>query len=103
MEFFMKVKERILAEKGYASEKDLLKDLYLLEALAKVEQYQAECEFFEKKYGMDLKMFEQQLHKKRGIEDFGKEDNLNDWEFAHNALNWWKRKLKELRLAKDAG
>lgn len=44
----MKVKESILAEEGYSSEKNLLRDSYLLQALAKIEQYRAECEFFEK-------------------------------------------------------
>jgi len=56
----MKVKEAILAEEGYASEKSMLKDVYLMNALAKIEQYRAECEFYEKKYGMSRKVFEQQ-------------------------------------------
>ncbi len=98
----MKVKESILAEEGYSSEKNLLRDLYLLEALTKIEQYRAECEFFEKKYDMDLKTLERQLHKDKGQENFEKEEDLEDWEFAKKALNWWEKKLKELRLAANA-
>ncbi len=73
-----------------------------MEALTKIEQYRAECEFFENKYGMDLKTLERQLHKDKGKENFEKEEDLEDWEFAKKALNWWEKKLKELRLAADA-
>ncbi len=96
----MKVKESIL--EGYASEEGLLRDVYLLQALTKIEQYGAECEFFEKKYSVDLKTFERQLHRDKGKENFQKEEDLEDWEFAHNALYWWEKKLKELRRAADA-
>lgn len=95
----MKVKERLLAEEGYLSEKNMIKDVYLLSALAKIEQYRAECEFFEKKYGMSLRTFKQQLRRARNEEDFQKEEDLANWEFAANALKWWKRKQKELRVA----
>lgn len=98
----MKVKEQILAEVGYVSEKSLLSDIYRLNAMAKVEQYRAECEYFEHKYGMNINKFEKQLHKDKGSEDFQKEDDLQDWEFASNALRWWKEKLKDLEVAKNA-
>ncbi len=97
----MKVKEAILAEEGYTSEKSMLNDVYLMNALAKIEYYRAECENFENKYGMKLKTFEHRLHKDKGKEDFLKEDDLQDWEFANAALKWWQEKLKDLRIVKD--
>jgi len=32
-------------------------------------------------------------------EVFGKENDLMDWEFANQALEWWTSRLKELRNA----
>jgi len=98
----MEIKEAILAEKGYLSEKSMLADFYFLNAMAKVEQYRAECEYFEHKYGLPLKKFEKQLHKNKGKEDFQQEDDLQDWEFASTALKLWTKKLKDLQIAKNA-
>ena len=96
----MNVKETVLAEGGYDTEDKLLKDIYLLNTLAKIEHYSAECEFFEKKYLITLKEFKKFLHKGKGKEDFEKENDLEDWEFAANALIWWGKKMKELKIAK---
>jgi len=40
------------------------------------------------------------IHNVKGKEDFQKEEDLEDWEFANKALKWWEKKLKELRLVK---
>ncbi|RKY68358.1 MAG: hypothetical protein DRQ24_11845 [Candidatus Latescibacterota bacterium] len=98
----MKVLEEILAREGYASSEDLLRDVSLFLALSRVEQYKAECELFEKKYGMSLKEFERFVHKEKGEEDFEKEEDLEDWEFSRNALEWWGQKVKELQGVKSS-
>jgi hypothetical protein len=37
------------------------------------------------------------LNQKRNEEDFEQEDDLMDWEFANEALNWWQSRISELR------
>ncbi len=39
------------------------------------------------------------LHKDKGSEDFEKEENLEDWEFAVQAVRWWQEKADELRAS----
>ena len=93
---------KILLEEGYDSSDELIRDWMLMVALAKVEQYQAECEFFTGKYKMTLAAFEKALHQQRGQENFEQEEDLDDWLFAENALKWWQNKVKELGHAANA-
>jgi hypothetical protein len=44
----------VLLREGYGSPHALIKDWVLIVALSKVEQYRAECDFFQKKYGMTM-------------------------------------------------
>ena len=91
--------DQLLLEEGYHSVAELERDWSLLVALSRVEQYQAECEFFERTYGLTLTEFEQQLHKTTGREDFEQEEHLADWEFAAQALSWWQAQVEELEHA----
>jgi hypothetical protein len=95
----MTFKENILIEEGYLSAEKMLNEVYLLTTLSKKEQYNAEIEFFEKKYNMKFDEFEKQIHSKKGKENFRKEEDLEDWEFAISALKWWTEKAKELKNA----
>ena len=93
----MRVLKDILRKEGYNSSDELIQDWSLITALSKIEQYKAECESFERKYGMKLKEFKSFLHKKKGKEDFEKEEDIENWEFSLNALRWWKERAKELK------
>jgi len=87
----------VLFREGYDSSKAFIRDWALLVFLSRVEQYRAECDFFQKKYGMRMEEFKSYLHKESGGEDFKKEDDINDWEFSIKALKWWEKKIKELQ------
>lgn len=91
--------EDLILKEGYNSSAELIQDWVLMVAFSKVEQYKTECEFFGKKYRMKLEEFELFLHKEKGKEDFQKEEDLEDWEFALNALQWWEKKVKRLKSA----
>lgn len=92
----------VLLKEGYASSNELVRDWTLLIALSKLEQYQAEREFFEKKYNAPFEQVEQQVHQTRNQEDFAQEAELEDWEFAISALKWWQGKVEELHRAPNA-
>ncbi len=95
----MGVLEEVLLKEGYGSTSELAQDWALMTALSRLEQYRAECEFFERKYGMKFDAFDKTLHRKKGEEDFEKEEELEDWEFALNAQKWWEEQAKELQRA----
>jgi hypothetical protein len=90
---------RVFFEEGYASAEELFRGWALLTALARVDQYRAECERYEGKYGLRLEQFERDLHAVRGTEDFDKEEDLDDWMFAAEAVKWWQAKVEELQVA----
>ena len=89
----------ILSKEGYGSADEFARDGVLVLALSRLEQYRAEIEYFEKKYGMTFKEFESSVHVHKGREDFAKEADIEDWEVALNALIWWEVKAKELKHA----
>lgn len=88
----------ILRQEGYSSAEAFTQDAAYLMALAKVEQYRAECELYERKYGMELDSFRSE-RKVKGEEHFQEEDDLDDWMFADAALRWWEARSRELKNA----
>ena len=89
----------IFFEDGYLSTEDVLKDWSVMIALSRIDQFQAEKESFENKYKKSLDSYEKDLRAVKGKEDFEKENDLEDWEFACKALIWWEDKLRVLRNA----
>ena len=93
----------ILAEAGYFSAEELMHDWAVMIAMSKVEQFQAECDFLDRKYNRTFEELEQAAHQEKGSESFEQEDDLEDWEFAIQALKWWQARLEELdNVAADA-
>lgn len=86
----------ILEKSGEVDRKNLLKEMSLLIALSKKDKYQLECQKFEQKYGADFHAFEKELHTVKNQEDYQKENDLDDWEFALASLNWWEQRIEEL-------
>ena len=72
----------ILFEHGYLSPDDALKDWSVMIALSRIDLFRAEKESFENKYKKSLDSYEKDLHAVIGKEDFEKENDLEDWEFA---------------------
>jgi hypothetical protein len=92
----------VLLKEGYVSSDSFVNDYALIIAISKIDRYKAECDFFREKYGMNAGDLESVLHKVKGEEDFEKEEDLEDWEFALDALKWWQQKADELK-ASSAG
>lgn len=61
---------------------EALKEVSLLIALSKRDKYQMECQHFEK-----------HLHTISNAEDYDKENDLDDCEFAVSSLNWWQKRI----------
>ena len=86
----------ILAKAG-ESEEEALHEHALLLCMAKISRYEAECGSYAGKYGKALNIFRKETE--GNDEVFEREDDLMDWEFANQALEWWMSRLKELRNA----
>jgi hypothetical protein len=91
----------IMVREGYTSMDMLARDWAYMVALSNIEKFRAECEYFQNKYGMDFTAFDRHIHGQKGHEDFVKEEDFEDWEFAQNARRWWEEKLDELQSAQN--
>ena len=95
----MNATTQVLLEDGYRSMDEAFRGWALMTAMSKLEHYRAACESLAKKHGRTLDEFESTTHAVKGREDFGAEEDLEDWEFAAQALAWWQAKIEELRGA----
>ncbi|MFH1076546.1 MAG: hypothetical protein V1753_06865 [Pseudomonadota bacterium] len=77
----------------------IVREHLILTGLAKLSRYEAECAFFENKYGECLESFKKRIHQKQQEESFSEEDDIMDWEYADAALRWWRSKIEELQYA----
>ncbi len=50
---------------------------------------------------MKFKIFEHSLGKAKNEEDYQKENDLDNWEFALSSLNWWQQKIEELKYVSE--
>ena len=85
----------ILEKSEKNSTENALKEVALLIALSKRDKYKMECGKFEKKYKMNFQKLEKLLHSQKGQEDYKKETDLDDWEFAISSLNWWQQRISK--------
>ncbi|NCC52902.1 MAG: hypothetical protein EOM20_17050 [Spartobacteria bacterium] len=86
----------ILSKVG-ETEEEALREHALLLCMAKISRYEAECGSYAGKYGQDLNVFREGTEKNEEV--FEREDDLMDWEFASQSLEWWTSRLKELHNA----
>ncbi len=89
---FMKLARPMLAEFGFADEKELIKEQLILMLEARISHYEAETKIFEDKY---RGRYEKIVRKSSPVENFDLEDDLNDWRFALEAIETNRKKLRE--------
>jgi hypothetical protein len=90
---------QVLSADGFTTPEAAVWEVSLTVALAKVSQYERECSRFQQRYGESLKSVKEQVETTTGTEDFAREDDLADWEFAEQALALWKGRVEVLRRA----
>ncbi|MBF0228134.1 MAG: hypothetical protein HQK63_00845 [Desulfamplus sp.] len=87
----------ILQQTGQ-TEQAIIRDHLTLQGFEKKSKFEAECIYFESKYGCKLEDFRKSLEIDNK-EYFEKEDDLMDWEYACSSLKWWQSRLEELSIA----
>ena len=95
----MNATTQVLLEDGYRSTDEVFHGWALMARDVETGTLPGECESLAKKHGRTLDEFESTTHAVKGREDFGAEEDLEDWEFAAHALVWWQAKIEELHVA----
>lgn len=75
----------------------LLKNYALNLICSKIHKYEAEDMHLNKKYNCSFEEFNRKIGHMKDKENFEWEDDLLDWEFAIENLEYWKRKAKEIQ------
>ena len=91
------INSEILGSFHYSSIEEAGLDMLMLSAQAKYAEYLLEDKQFEEKYRMPFLSFQNQIEQKINQENFEQEDDLMAWRFAYEGLQYWAKKIEELR------
>lgn len=95
---FMEMAAPLLSEFGFPTVKDLVREQLSLMLQSKISHYAAESSLYESRCGGT---FEEVCKQEGSVgkEHFEKDDILNDWRFAREATELYRRKLKDIQSA----
>ena len=91
-----KLLDEILKALNYHNQKEVVVDLAILSASTKYAECSEECQRFEEKYGISYEEFEKSSDKENE-ENFSQEDDLMAWKFAKDGVEFWLKRLEELK------
>ncbi len=77
----------------------ILKNYAMDHVLAKIQKYEAESQKFAAKYNTPFADFQKKVAKMKNAENFSWEDDLMDWEFSTENLQYWTKVLETLKSA----
>ncbi|MBN1905393.1 MAG: hypothetical protein JW927_09870 [Deltaproteobacteria bacterium] len=98
-EEFIKTSEAIITQLGYKDIKSFIKNQALMIILAKLDKYESENSFFEKKYLMTFDEFQKKIQAQEKRENFEEEDDYLDWRFVREALESLGKKKQDMKYA----
>jgi hypothetical protein len=98
-EKFIETSEAIITQLGFKDIKTFIKNQALMMILAKLDKYESENRFFEKKYLMSFEEFQKKIKGHEKIENFEEEDDYLDWRFAREALESLGKKKQDMKYA----
>jgi hypothetical protein len=91
--------EAIISQFGFKDLKSFIKNQALLMLMAKIDKYDAENKRYEAKYHTSFDVFKKKMETIPGEEDFEKEDDYLDWQFAVEVRDRLYRQKLELENA----
>jgi len=98
-EKFIETSEGIINQLGFKDIKSFVKNQALLMMMAKIDKYESESRFFERKYKMCFEDFRQRIEERKEKEIFEEEDDYLDWRFSKEVLEGLRRQKQELEHA----
>ncbi len=96
---FVEISEGIINQLGFKDIKSFVKSQALLMMMAKIDKYESEDKFFERKYRMSFEDFRHKMEETKEKEDFEEEDDYLDWRFAKEVLEGLRRQKQALEHA----
>ncbi|MEW6665742.1 MAG: hypothetical protein AB1512_11050 [Thermodesulfobacteriota bacterium] len=93
---FIETSESIIAKLGFKDIRSFVKQQASLLILAKIDKYESENTFFERKYKTSFEEFQERRKGKEGKEVYEEEDDYLDWRFARESLNHLREQKQEL-------
>jgi len=96
---FIDISEDIMSQLGFKNLKSFVKSHVILMMMGKIEKYETENRYFEKKYSLKFHEFREKMEDSENIEDFLKEDDYLDWRFAIENIKSLKKQKMELENA----
>jgi len=95
---FMEMATPLLAEFGFPTAKELVREQLCLMLQSKISHYAAENSMYESRSGG---LFEDICKRAnlQGEENFEVDDLLNDWRFAREAMELYSSKLRDIQSA----
>lgn len=98
-EKFVETSEGIITQLGFKDIKAFIKNQALIMMLAKLDKYESENNFFERKYRMSFEDFQRKIEELKDDEDFEEDNDYLDWRFAKEAINGLRKQKQELEHA----
>ena len=96
---FIETSEAIITQLGFKDIKSFIKNQALMMILAKLDKYESENKFFERKYLVSFEEFQKKIQEQQEIENFEEEDDYLDWRFAREALESLEKKKQDIKHA----
>ena len=78
------------------SPENILKGYAISAIYRKIDKYKSESNLFARNYKCDYHQFKNRIEAMENEENFQWEDDLMDWQFAVENINYWQKKLKEI-------
>jgi hypothetical protein len=96
---FVEISEGIIGQLGFKDIKSFVKNQALMMMMAKMDKYESENKFFERKYRMSFEAFRNKIEEKEEKENFEEEDDYLDWRFAREVMEGLRRQKQALEHA----
>lgn len=80
----------------HISPENILRGYAISTIYSKIDKYKSESNLLERKYKCAYQQFKNRVETMENEENFQWEDDLMDWQFAVENINYWQNKLEEI-------
>ncbi len=90
----------IIRELGFSDIREVLEEHLMMEIKSRISSLEQEVTHFQEKYGRSFHEVQKEYNESK--EDFEVYEDLMAWQFAVEGLDYWKKRLEELKSALQA-
>lgn len=82
----------------HLSPENILQEYALSKIHSKIDKYKSEDNFYRSKYSCTYSDFKAKVNKMQNAENFQFDDDLMDWQFSVENIDFWQNKLKVIKI-----